>query len=267
MKHIFLSYSSKDARYMATMRDNLQRIGYKAWHDPQPRPDQDWRFVIDDAIRASDAIIVIVSPAAAESVYVTYEWALALGHGIPVIPVIFKAARMHPRLHSLEHFDYTAWADPNQFWDYFVREIQRMLNIAPAPQAYLQVPVSMPAPTMASPQATPVVPYTRTVMPTESGYWLVVRRGPNLNAMYRLKGDLLTLGRDQSNSISIDDPEVSRTHLRFVWQGDTYSVEDLGSTNGTRINGASRISGAIRLTGGQALMLGDTIILSYEAIP
>jgi pSer/pThr/pTyr-binding forkhead associated (FHA) protein len=103
-------------------------------------------------------------------------------------------------------------------------------------------------------------------MPTEPGYYIVVRRGPLLNQMHRLAGDLLTLGRDTSNDITIDDPEVSRYHLRLIWKGDGYAVEDMGSTNGTRINGGARISGEVRLQPGNALMLGDAIILSYEAV-
>ncbi|MEO1290776.1 MAG: toll/interleukin-1 receptor domain-containing protein [Chloroflexota bacterium] len=102
MKHIFISFSQRDSRYMTTMRENLIRIGYKPWIDPKPRPGQDWRFEIDDAIRSADAVLVIVSPSAAESVYVTYEWSLAIGLDVPVIPVIFSKAKMHPRLNMLE---------------------------------------------------------------------------------------------------------------------------------------------------------------------
>jgi pSer/pThr/pTyr-binding forkhead associated (FHA) protein len=103
-------------------------------------------------------------------------------------------------------------------------------------------------------------------MPTEPGYYIVVRRGPELNKMYKLAGDVITLGRDATNDITIEDAEVSRYHLRLKWQGDGYAVEDLGSTNGTRINSGARIQGDVKLQPGQALMLGDAIILSYEAV-
>src|SRR5215204_5407419 len=134
MQHIFISYSPKDSRHMANMQDNLLRIGYKPWIDPSPRPGQDWRFDIDDAIRSSDAMIVIVTPAAADSIFVTYEWALALGIGIPVIPVKFAPGRMHPRLNTLEQFDVNSFTNPAHFWDYFGRELPRILAIAPLPQ-------------------------------------------------------------------------------------------------------------------------------------
>ena len=61
MKHIFISHSARDTRHLTIMRDNLLRIGYRPWIDPHPRPGQDWRFAIDDALLAADAVIVIVT--------------------------------------------------------------------------------------------------------------------------------------------------------------------------------------------------------------
>jgi pSer/pThr/pTyr-binding forkhead associated (FHA) protein len=84
--------------------------------------------------------------------------------------------------------------------------------------------------------------------------------------MYKLNKEIITLGRDSSNDIAIDDAEVSRFHMRLTWQGNGYAVEDLGSTNGTRINGGARIQGLTALQPGSALMLGDALILSYEAV-
>lgn len=263
MKHIFISYSPKDTRYMTTMRDNLLRIGFRPWIDRNPRPNMDWRFDIDDAIRMADGLIVIGTPAAAESTYVTYEWALALGFGVPVVPVVFANTKLHPRLQTLEQFNFSGFKSEAHFWDYFTREIQRIFHTSP--QANLEVP-AMPA----APRATPAEPlpaFSRQVMPQQSGHFIVVRRGPMLNHIFPMTKQLVTLGRDAANDIRIDDPEVSRYHLRLKWAGQYYTVEDLGSTNGTRINGGARISGEVPLQAGNILMLGDTIALSYEFVP
>ncbi len=270
MKNIFISYSRRDTRQMSDLRDVLIRLRHKPWIDPTPRPGQDWRFAIDDAIRASDAMIVVVSPAAAESIYVTYEWSFALALGIPVIPVIFRQAQMHPRLQTLEHFNMTEFREVAQFWDYFAREIQRILQNLPERQNQPAMPAAQPQPAPQQAQPEPAFePYTRSIMPTEPGYYLVVRRGPTLNKMFLLAQEVVTVGRDANNDITLDDPEVSRYHMRLNWQGTGrgYAVEDLGSTNGTRINGGQRIQGVTPLQHGQALMLGDGIILSYEVIP
>lgn len=264
MRQIFISHSTRDARIVAELRDHLVRAGFKPWFDPAPRPGQDWRFDIDDAIRAANALIVVVTPAAAESVYVTYEWALALASGVLVIPIFFKDANVHPRLRTLEHFDYSSWKDPAGFWDYFLRELKRILPAGPAAGA---PPQQQAAPAVHPQPAGVQRPhYDRSVMPSQPGHWLVIRRGPDLNRMYLMQDATITIGRDAANTLAIDDPEVSRYHLRLTRMDEGgYAAEDLGSTNGTRVDGM-RISGVHPLRSGAALMLGDAIIISYEVV-
>lgn len=273
MKQVFISYSPKDAKAMTTLRDMLLRAGFKPWIDPAPRPGQDWRDDVDTAISAANVVLLIITPNSATSVYVTYEWSLALGLGVPVIPIVYKPAQMHPRLMTLPGFDMGAWKDEHSFWQHVIRELARMAGSgsgnAPAPSIPSPAPQAAPTGQQAIPPqivvAAAPVDYNRSVMPTQPGAWIVVRRGPNLNAMFRLSKPVVTLGRDATNDIAINDPEVSRYHLRFTQEGLTYNVEDLGSTNGTMING-KRITGLNSLSAGTALNLGDTILLSYEVV-
>ncbi|CAM2006517.1 diguanylate cyclase [Acanthopleuribacter pedis] len=53
-----------------------------------------------------------------------------------------------------------------------------------------------------------------------------------------LSGESYNIGRDPSLDICIDDGSVSRHHARCVRKDDTYYLVDLGSSNGTKINGA-----------------------------
>lgn len=271
MKHIFISYSRKDSTQLRELRDRLIHAGYKPWIDPAPRPGQDWRFDIDEAIYAADGVLVLITPNSAESTYVTYEWALALGIGKRVIPVIFKPTRLHPRLETLENFAVHSFTEVTHFWDFFFRELPRVLDLPPSStpppqsvQSSEDASAAKEAPPVSQPSLTPS--YSRNVMPTEPGHWLVIRRGPKLNQMYHLDHDVMTVGRDITNDITINDPEVSRYHLRMLRTNDTYMIEDLGSTNGTVIDG-KRVTGESRpLKPGDALMLGDTIIVSYEFV-
>ena len=48
-----------------------------------------------------------------------------------------------------------------------------------------------------------------------------------------------TIGRDTASSVVLDDPQASRHHARIVFKEDSFWLEDLGSTNGTRVNGES----------------------------
>jgi pSer/pThr/pTyr-binding forkhead associated (FHA) protein len=65
----------------------------------------------------------------------------------------------------------------------------------------------------------------------------------------------LLVGRNSESFLRIDDPAVSRDHARLM-VGDGVTVEDLGSTNGTLING-ERINGVVEVTDGDELTIGS----------
>lgn len=66
---------------------------------------------------------------------------------------------------------------------------------------------------------------------------LVVHAGPLAGKGFPIRGNMLTIGRDADNDISLDDEQVSRYHARLLLQEDQIILEDLGSTNGTLVNG------------------------------
>ncbi len=54
---------------------------------------------------------------------------------------------------------------------------------------------------------------------------------------FPLAADILTVGRDETADIRVDEPLVSRAHARLERRDGGYVVFDLGSTNLTRVNG------------------------------
>ncbi len=96
-------------------------------------------------------------------------------------------------------------------------------------------------------------------------YQFVMRSGPTAGALYPLEGEAISIGRDASSTIQINDPEVSRRHARLQFQGGRYVIEDLGSTNGTYVNG-QRLIGPYVLKPGDVVSLGENIVLAFEAV-
>lgn len=54
---------------------------------------------------------------------------------------------------------------------------------------------------------------------------------------YPIKNDVTTIGRLGSNDVVVLDPNVSRVHAEVRWEGDGWILVDLGSTNGTYVDG------------------------------
>jgi len=65
----------------------------------------------------------------------------------------------------------------------------------------------------------------------------------------------VTFGRSRSAVVTVDHPSVSRLHARVLRRGEAVEVEDLGSRNGTKVNG-EKIEGPRRLTHGDEIALG-----------
>ena len=96
-------------------------------------------------------------------------------------------------------------------------------------------------------------------------FQFVMRSGPTPGATYSLEGDQIVIGRDSSNGVVINDSEISRKHSRLTFQGGKYVLEDLGSTNGTFVNG-QRLAGPVVLKSGDVVSLGEQIVLMYDAL-
>ena len=65
---------------------------------------------------------------------------------------------------------------------------------------------------------------------------LVVQRGPGAGSRFLLDKDVTTAGRHADSEIFLDDVTVSRRHATFTREGDTFTVADAGSLNGTYVN-------------------------------
>ena len=123
---------------------------------------------------------------------------------------------------------------------------------APAPSSPV-VPVTPP--TVATP-SIPSVPVPAAAPPEKKAV-LVLGDGTKV----AVKPGVLSIGRSAESSVPLNDTNVSRRHAEIRSRGDGARIEwflsDVGSTNGTMLNGV-KIGGEQKLKNGDALMFGGT---------
>jgi two-component system, cell cycle response regulator len=97
------------------------------------------------------------------------------------------------------------------------------------------------------------------VRPTRSALTLHVIKGPRAGEVLTVDRGDAVLGRGEDADLRIQDPSLSRTHVRFERDGDTLTVTDLDSMNGTLVEG-QRVQGTQRLKSGDLLTLGNVVV-------
>ncbi|MDY7227557.1 FHA domain-containing protein [Hyalangium rubrum] len=90
--------------------------------------------------------------------------------------------------------------------------------------------------------------------------WQIIINGPGyFDTPYDLPEGATSLGRADENDIVLGGDLVSRKHARLLVEGDSLRIEDLGSRNGSRVNG-------IPLQGSRELTPGDTVSLGENSL-
>jgi serine phosphatase RsbU (regulator of sigma subunit) len=88
---------------------------------------------------------------------------------------------------------------------------------------------------------------------------LITVNGPNTGRRFSLTGDSLIIGRQPDAAIYLEELAVSRQHARIVREQGNFLVEDLGSSNGTWVNGV-RIQGRVPLGDRDELQIGPYVL-------
>lgn len=131
------------------------------------------------------------------------------------------------------------------------RSVAAPAPAAPAPAA--------PAPDASSRDGRPAIDRTQVISAVPAtGLQLVIRSGGAVGTAVPVQGTRLTAGRSADCVLTIEDSTVSREHAAFVRRGPAWWVVDLGSTNGTRVNGA-RVA-EHPLQPGDRVEFGDAVV-------
>ena len=90
---------------------------------------------------------------------------------------------------------------------------------------------------------------------------LRVEKGPSMGRILPIEGDALVAGRSRECDLVIGDPSISRRHFRLVAANNGHRLEDMGSGNGTRVNG--KTVDVTELRHGMRIQIGTSTLL-YE---
>jgi hypothetical protein len=103
----FISYAEENVDFVENLQLRMEKEGLIGKADFNViKPGDKWKEEIDNNIRESLALILVVSPDSKASEYVTYEWAFALGRGLKIIPVMIRDTPIHPRLEEFQYLDF-----------------------------------------------------------------------------------------------------------------------------------------------------------------
>lgn len=91
---------------------------------------------------------------------------------------------------------------------------------------------------------------------------LVITSGPNKGNNYPLGNRTITVGRDPARDIQLLDEKVGRRHFQIRKEGESYTVLDLRSKNGTFVNGVRAEEKPLRH--GDVIQAGNTQLTFYE---
>jgi len=92
---------------------------------------------------------------------------------------------------------------------------------------------------------------------TRESAMLILQRGTEAGLTWPLEKRALVIGRNPDCDIVLNDRQVSRSHAQILWRDDHYEIKDLGSKNGTHLNGRD-------LIGSQPLHDGDEIQIALR---
>ena len=90
--------------------------------------------------------------------------------------------------------------------------------------------------------------------------FLIFLGGDLKGRKFEFDRDAITVGRSHTNTINLNDQSVSSNHCQFQRTGDTFTVTDKGSTNGSFVNGMA-VTETVEIHPKDIIQLGDMEII------
>ena len=132
MSHLFISYAHPDKPHLDRLVAWLREHGFaehEIWFDKHIEGGNNWRDEISAALNEAFAVLVIVTASSAKSLYCTFEWAYAMGQGIPTVPLVFDAVSLADVPAPLASKQFTNCVE--HIPDYLQEQVRRLKSVPP----------------------------------------------------------------------------------------------------------------------------------------
>jgi hypothetical protein len=277
-RDIFISYSREDRPAAKYFAETLAEEGFSVWWDAALHSGESFDQVIERELRSAAAVIVLWSPRSVDSRWVRAEATLADRHG-KLVPITIENCE-RPIIFELTHTnDLSDWVgdktDPR--WKGLVKDVARLVGErkGDAPSA-----ASRPAP--AKKELEPAMPNlvwdagaAVKARPAEDDsqatqffvgadyldifHCLEIADGEQPERRFIVAPQGIRIGRTPPADIILPDRQVSRSHCMVELHGSVLKVTDLGSTNGTYVDG-KRVEQSALLPVGSSLRIGSVLL-------
>lgn len=88
--------------------------------------------------------------------------------------------------------------------------------------------------------------------------YLLVLEGPRKGQEFQISSEPFIIGRDRTCALQIEEPLISRRHASIYFKDGSFRLKDLGSTNGTFLNGAKIMDA--RLKDNDKIQMGNVVL-------
>ncbi|HZB46098.1 MAG TPA: toll/interleukin-1 receptor domain-containing protein [Pyrinomonadaceae bacterium] len=123
---IFISYSSADLEFVRGLYERLRESGYRPWFNAEDiAPGDPWQPEMMAGLDETSVILLVVSPAAMESDWVTLEWQKFFGLKKPILQLLYRETETPPELKAIQGIKYAPGGD-DWYFD-LLREIKARL--------------------------------------------------------------------------------------------------------------------------------------------
>ena len=126
---IFISHASKDDDFADEIRRWLLRVGYSVWVDHHDiPPGSHWDKVVEDVLRRSKVLILVLTPESVASDYVRVEWKEFLSNNKRIFPVMLRECIPPMLIRHLHRLDFRDFSDHEKNFRRMMNQLLRVVK-------------------------------------------------------------------------------------------------------------------------------------------